>query len=336
MLLAESRTLTKIDTLDVGFADDLFLSAVSFETRCRAGIERMSDSYQVKNAVLIRFKKADQGNREEHYQEMSSRLVWRTPSQRIPDVLWCDKDDALDGDFKLQEYLRKLSPTPARVTVDVTTLTKQYLLVLLRTLRTHLPNATFRVLYTPASYSFSHGRSRMSYGVKYVTPVPFYAGIQHPEKRDLLLLFLGYEGERAVRLWRSVEAERTIAVISYPALRPGGHLPAISNNKTILEMDSSVVEQRKVPAASPEQTIALLEEIHKTYPDWNIMISSLGPKVQTIGIYLFFEHNAHCSSQVLYAPAASYDEKHYTIGSERYTLEYRLLPKSTQSPPAVR
>jgi len=164
----------------------------------------------------------------------------------------------------------------------------------------------------------------MSYGVKYVAPVPFYAGIQQPERRDLLVLFLGYEGERAVRLWRSVEPEHTIAVVSYPALRPAGHLPAISNNKTLLEMDPEVVEQRQVPAASPEETFEFLKEVHLKYPDWNIMISSLGPKVQTLGVYLFFEANPKCTSQVLYAPAASYDEKHYTMAPERFTLEYRL------------
>jgi hypothetical protein len=326
VLLTETRTLTKIANVEVGVPDDLFIGAVSFEARCGACIERLSDSYKVKNAVLVRFKKTDQGAREPHCQQMSERLVWHTGTQKMPDILWCDKDDALDGDFKVHEYLRRLPKLPTLVTMDITTLTKQYLLVLLRTLRTHLPNASFRILYTPASYSFSHGRSRMSYGVKYVAPVPFYAGIQHPEKRDLLLLFLGYEGERAVRLWRSVEPERTIAVVSYPALRPGGHLPAITNNKTLLEMDPAVVEQRRAAAASPEQTFDLLQQVHAEYEGWNIMISALGPKVQTLGIYLFFEHHPTCLSQVLYAPAASYDEKHYTVGTEAYTLEYRLRP----------
>ncbi len=243
---------------------------------------------------------------------------------RLPDVLWCDKDDAMDGHFKLLQYLQSLGHCPRKITLDATTLTKQYLLVLLRTLRRYARDAAFRVLYTPARYSFSQGHAQMSYGVKYVAPVPFFAGIQHPSKQDLLVLFLGYEGERAVRIWRSVEPEFTVAVVANPAFRPAGHLPTIANNRTLLELDESSVEQRQVAAGDPDAVYALLSDVHDRYRDWNIVIASLGPKVQTVGIYLFCERNPQITSQILYASAATYDEKHYTVEAEPYTMEYRL------------
>ncbi len=324
MQLTESRTLTKIGGVDLEVPDDLFIGSVSFESRCTACVQRLSDSYKCGHALLIRFKNAEQGIRDTYSNEMGPALAWHMTTPRLPDVLWCDKDDAMDGHFKLLQYLQSLGSRPKTLTLDATTLTKQYLLVLLRTLRGQLPDAAFRVLYTPATYSFSHGRARMTYGVKYVTPVPFFAGIQQPERRDLLVLFLGYEGERAVRIWRSVEPERTIAIITNPALRPGGHLPAITNNKTLLEMEESVVEQRQIPAGSPDAVYELLRGVHESYPDWNIVVASLGPKVQTLGIYLFFESHPQIGSQILYAPAATYDEKHYTVAAEPYTMEYRL------------
>ncbi len=166
----------------------------------------------------------------------------------------------------------------------------------------------------------------MSYGVKYVAPVPFYAGIQYPERPDLLVLFLGYEGERAVRLWRTVEPEHTIAIVANPAFRPGGHLPTIRNNRTLLELDRSVLEQRQVAAGSPGAVFRLLLQISEQFSKWNVMVSCLRPKVQVLGAFLFFEQYSSFPWQMLYAPAATYDEKRYTIRPEHFTMEY-LLPQ---------
>ena len=324
MEITENRTLQKIGGLDVGVPDDLFIATVSFETRCCSSIQRLSEGYQVNRALLLRFKKPNQGSREEHFREMSTQLVWRTVGQRLPDVLWCEKDDGLDGYFKLVRYLEALPQPPQRITLDITTVTKQYLLLLLRTIRTKLPNAGLQFFTPLRVYSFPQGHTRMSHGVKYVTPVPFYAGIQYPERSDLLVLFLGYEGERAVRLWRTVEPERTIAIIANPAFRPGGHLPTIRNNRTLLELDRSVLEQRQVPAGSPGAVFWLLSQIKEEFRDWNVMVSCLGPKVQVIGAFLFFEQHESLPWQMLYAPAATYDEKHYSVSPEPFTMEYRL------------
>ncbi len=59
---------------------------------------------------------------------------------------------ASTGISSLVSTLDALPEPPRRITLDITTVTKQYLLVLLRTLRAKLPGATVRALYTPARY----------------------------------------------------------------------------------------------------------------------------------------------------------------------------------------
>ncbi len=124
MPLTENRTLRKIGPIDPNKTDDLYIGTVSFERRCCACTSRLSESYHVEHALIIRFKKTEQGLRERHYESMNNDLAWRTSSRRIPEVLWCERDDPIDGQFKLVSFLGTLKQPIERITLDITTLTK--------------------------------------------------------------------------------------------------------------------------------------------------------------------------------------------------------------------
>jgi len=235
-----------------------------------------------------------------------------------PEVLWCDKADPLDGILNFKEFLKSIQEDPKRITIDITAFTKQYLLVLLYFLGKNYPNAAIRTLYTRGRYKYSK-KHPLSWGIKEITTVPFFSFSVHPEKEKLLVLFLGYEGERAFSIYRTLEPDKTVAVIGYPPGYHGADIPSRKFNKYLLDLlpNKDIV---KIPSLDADKTKDFLEEIYEKNKNYNIFLAPLGTKMQTLGIYLslreYFKKQYVPNIQVIYAVPFWYDERHYT--SEDY------------------
>jgi hypothetical protein len=158
-------------------------------------------------------------------------------STGVPDVCLCD----IDRVGYVRGFIQKLTRgiVGGRITVDITTLTKRHLLVILKTLREALPCSTVRLLYTPGIYG---RRVSLSWGVKSIGIVPFFGGMGGGERGPrVLVLFLGYEGERAWAVWKHVEPDRTIAVIGNPPTHPGDDKPSVRAHREILDDSRTTV-----------------------------------------------------------------------------------------------
>lgn len=323
------RKRQNIDTIDRDKPDSIFLSAVSFEKRCVNSSRHLSDSYVTEELILVRYRGAEKDHkRNAHQNELLKNLGSHLGPKEKTTVVHCDKDDAIDGLVKLKEVLRNRDLSQAKITIDITTFTKQYLLVLLKSIRQDYPSASIRILYTPGYYivSPSHPeRSALSWGVKEIKPVPGFLGNCLPWQNDILVLFLGYEGERAFQIKQKLEPKKTIAVLPNPPSYPCADRPTYTLNNRILSRSRDEVEICKADALDPESTRDLLLKLSKKYEDeerYNLIISPLCTKIQTLGILLFFWVKKETNAQVIYSLPFWYNEKKYTSGFPNYVLEY--------------
>ncbi|GAG61551.1 unnamed protein product [marine sediment metagenome] len=210
------RPLEIVTTISSDSPDDLFLTCASFEERCTNSISKLDKNYRTRVALIVRFHGRDRKSRESvqdninYLKGMLTNKLSSTNSQVY--VVDCDKEDPLDGFIKVEEILQseKFVSTNKNITVDISTFTKEYLLVLFNLL--NISKNRVRVLYTRGEQY----DKELSWGVKSVGSVPFYNGYHTSDSKDLLVIFCGYEGHRSYAIWESCEPDKTFAIIGTP------------------------------------------------------------------------------------------------------------------------
>jgi len=261
------RKRQKIDTIEHGMPDSIFLSAVSFEERCLNSSRLLSDNYVTEDFILIRYRGADKDDKRNAYQkELFENLANRSGGEEKGTTIYCDRDDAIDGLVKLKEVLKNLDLSEGRITIDITTFTKQYLLVLLKAIRQDYPSASIRILYTPGYYKVSPShpeKTALSWGAKEIKPVPGFFGNCLPWQDDVLVLFLGYEGERAFQIVQKLEPKKIVAVLPNPPSYPYADRPTYTLNSRILSRSRDEVERCEADALDPESARDLLLKLSK-------------------------------------------------------------------------
>ena len=309
--------------------DSIFLSAVSFEGRCMNSPRLLSGDYLTQEFVLVRYRGTDkEKKRNSHQNELVKTLESHLAENGRGTVIYCDKDDPVDGWVKLSEALAKSNLSNGRITIDITAFTKQYLLVLVNSMREAYPSASIRFLYTPGYYKVSPShpeKSALSWGVKEIKPILGFLGNSVPWQDDVLVLFLGYEGERAFQIMQKLEPKKIVVVLPDPPSYPNADRPTRTLNSRILNRSGGDLEKHKANTVDPESARDLLLQLSKKYEDegkCNLIVSPLCTKMQVLGILLFFWAKKGTKAQVIYASPFWYNEKKYTSGFPNYALEY--------------
>jgi len=298
-----------------GEPDDLYINCISFEER---GLKSLivSEHYRTSHTFIMDFY--------ELYEEKASRRALANRKSIIgtlsenQGLYWgrcllvsCSRSNPLDGRDKLQTVLRSIrEKTPDRtlnITMDISVLTKSYILVFLKELESFWP-INLRVIYTQPAHYFPN---RLTYGIKNIGYVPMFNGNPAPTKPDLLVVSIGFEGERAFALWEHYEPKTTIAIIEGADNQYGAL--AIKLNETLLNQRG--VQRCEVEPRNPEHACGVLENIWQSHRNYNLLVASLGTKLQAVGAYLFTYRNPTARCQVVYATPLGYLDGYYSKGA---------------------
>jgi hypothetical protein len=312
-------------------ADGLFLCSSSFEDRCRrVPLLLPKSNYSSYYSVMFNYYQGEKQNRrffnrEKIYDSLSSITI-KKPVEPID----CDRLNPLEGVEKFIIFLEKNGigmMEGAKITIDISTFTKQYILQLLRDIENYFEEqCSIRILYTEPGIYGRGGFKRLSYGIEDIVIVPRFEGKHMPDCKTALVVFLGYESHRTLAAIEELEPDLVIAVIGDPPYYPKWDEYSLKTHSYLLSMPD--IKIYKMPAREPdavrEGLIRIWNEFSKDYP--NIYISPIGTKLQTIGIYEFARF--HPAVRVIYPIPQGYLENYYTIGYGK-TWEYFLPPKET-------
>ena len=130
--------------------DEVFVVCASFEDRTTAVIDSFSEGYKVSTSFIFKY---DEKN------------------------IICDHHDPLDGLSKFRDLCKSKGVVLEgnNMTIDITTFTKQYLLVLLRFIEKQEPKSV-RLFYSePEDYAIKWDKP-LSYGLIDIVSVPSYGG----------------------------------------------------------------------------------------------------------------------------------------------------------------
>ncbi len=281
---AEVDHLTKLNEYG---PDDLFICCASFEERCLSSVIKMSANYRTNFSII--FVIAEPLYKRQVDTNLNSlKSMLGTKSSKGVFVISCERDSPTEGIGQLKHIWNRCRPrdpeTPF-ITIDISGFTKIYLLQLLQYLIVDLKLGLPRMLHTTQVYL----PTKLTRGVSQITTVPNFFGSVSLDKENVLIMFLGFEAERSLTVWKHFNPARTIALITNPPRN--GNLSylkyAEKNNSHLLSQPS--VELRSIPADNPYAVKKTLENIYNELKgSYNVIVGPFGTKPQVIGLFLFW------------------------------------------------
>ncbi|HJX13082.1 MAG TPA: hypothetical protein VJ377_06085 [Dehalococcoidales bacterium] len=283
--------------------DDLFICCASFEERCLSSPALMGSDFLTKYAIIFT---VEESLYKKQVEKNMFRLQTGLRSKATEGifVISSQRESPVEGVRQMEDILRqcKLNADGGPyITLDISGFTKIYLLELLHYLVTEKGLAMPRLLHTTQRYL----PTRLTRGIEQITTIPHYYGSPALDKPTVLVVFLGFEPERALAVWQQYNPARTIALITNPP-RPGNpdYLKyARQNNAELLARPS--VEVRDVKPDNPYDVKQVLDAIYEEVKDThNMVIGPFGTKPQVVGLFLFGVE--HRKVQVIYSFPATY------------------------------
>jgi hypothetical protein len=289
--------------------DEVFVACASFEDRTTAVASKLSPDYRISTSFVFKYDEKDRtALRDQNFERLVNSLV--PHSENVLPIV-CDHHDPLDGISKIHDLCKakRIALHSRSITIDITTFTKQYLLVLLKFIEKQAPKST-RLFYTePEDYAVKWDKP-LSYGLIDIVSVPSYGGHFSVEKESLLILMLGYEGDRAYAIWERFTPHKTIVAVGRPSFKDywEGRVEEF-NRKLVSKLPRDAVCY--FHTLDPFEVSKNLDNLIERHSDrFNICVSPLGPKPQVVGCYLSVRR--HPDVQIVYAIPKFHEEEYFS------------------------
>jgi len=195
-------------------------------------------------------------------------------------------------------------PKESKALLDITTMPRNIIYCMLHFLGES--KAVYQVVYYPAKKHTNRPTTN---------PLPphtvlQHGGIMYPDKRTLLVVFVGYDQKRLYQLYNCFEPYETIVfAIDNHFTSP----PEDYENYDEEFIEASNIKLMKVDSASENNAFDILSKVltRNVLDKNNVLMCSLGPKIESIGVYKF--HKMNPETALLYAPSKDY-AKDYSTG----------------------
>jgi len=310
--IPEPTKLEKIETIKRGAPDDVFICCGSPEERCKGTIRKRSPNYEANTVFLLRYTNHESQKREQNVKEMKERL--EKVGKIIEIVVDEEKPIPIINDIiqKIEKYATE--PRKPRITIDISTSIKWHLLILLKALDLKNICEKIRFLYTePEDYETDLFQP-LSFGISKIFPIPTYSGNYDFSKDSLLVLLLGYEGDRALALLEEMDPTDCLLLIAKPAYHKEWEGRTEKMNTGII----NVVGKSKIKYVDSRNPVIISQQLHRIlsnqkYSKYNHIISPLGTKPQILGLYLYLSTNPS-NTVLIYGAPLRHNEPFYSRG----------------------
>ena len=169
-----------------------------------------------------------------------------------------NEKDPMFGMSQFRLWIRRLKLSgESVVTVDITGFSTKNTLLLLKNLDELGLWDCLRVIYSePDDYRTDY----LSTGIKEIEVVPGFVNLQSLAKPLLLLIFLGYEGDRAAALVQNIYPNETMLAIPRPPYKQGWDLGPEELNRNLIRI---IGDDRKIDLHSlvPEMVMQTLSNV---------------------------------------------------------------------------
>ena len=294
-------------------SDSLVVTCSSYEDRSTAIVAKLSPRYCAGHAVVFRSSEyAQKGKTPAHFETITRKLQKVTLED--PRAVEFEIDSPISSLRQFEGLCREWneSSSLSDIAVDITTFPRQELLLLLRVLDSFPWRPRIRIFYAePETYATESTGGWLTRGVKSVSSVPGFGGIQEPGKKKLLVLFLGHEEERAAITWKRHQPNMTVTILPNPSYRHELDGIAAKQQELFFTRLANTKPHPGVPALGIDQSEEAVVDLWDKYHDTHyLVVAPLGTKIQTLGIFRATRKKP--SIQITYAVPSIYNFKSYS------------------------
>lgn len=276
---------------------DLYVTSAGFEERSVGAIQLISNWMSIKESIIVLYEIDEQqlfeGN-QRNLEKIQNFLI--DMGNEYPLVL---KSNPSSID-KFREIISNKLTKTKRILIDITSFTRLYLYTLLYTLRENEVNAD--LLYTePSNYTMNFTK-----GLEKIIIHPLMPGIPDQSKKILMIMFLGWEIQRAASVIEEFNPDSLITI----AEQSDDSYREIWNSVTIKECEKVIAQSEflRIKSLRPDIAIYKLEELYNQYHNkYDICVLNIGPKVHCLAIAQFAF--LHPDVQVLYPKPYMWKQK---------------------------
>jgi len=297
---------------DVQKPDDFFITTASYEERCLGSLKLMTEDYKSKYIYIIKYEGKEN---DENYKKMKSIL------KHHGEIITYDINPMFPL-FQIsnvvKDIIKNKRNNDINIKIDITTFIKWNFLVFLKMLYETKLLHNVTIYYTePISYETNLFQP-LSFGLKEIFPIPFFYGNYDFSKENLLIIFLGYEGHRALSLYEKIEPEECILLIADPPYWPEWKGIAEELNKSLINLLGEI-NLKKIDSRNPIKVCESLKSIlsRTSYKKYNHLISPLGTKPQTLGLFYYFHKYNPENTILTYTAPLRYNALFYSKGIGR-------------------
>lgn len=292
----------------------ILITCSSHERRCRGFLQQLG-SWRPVHAILFHYDD-DNPKREENHRSMESYL--HSVSVSHSTLQFTEANAAKSLRDNMQRLREVVAASDVPLVVDISVFTKRHLLMMLRWLDDEGFWKRLVVVYTePEDYDVSECIP-LSFGLASLQQIPGFSGCPDLSRPVYLVLFLGYEGDRALAVYEHVQPMRTTLVIPHPPYKPSWVGRTEKFNAELLTLVGQRLTEKVDPIdpdASKAALVALLGDGHKR-GDHAKIVCPLGTKPQTLGIYDYIRECADPPA-VIYAGPLRHNHEFFSHGVGR-------------------
>ena len=288
---------------------------------------QLDEEYRAETCFIIKYSGHKNDEREKNISEIRSALDKVGRAEEIE----FDEDEPIPLIRNLCERIESLieNKKNSTVTIDITTPIKWHLLIFLKFLNTTGCNVRF--VYTePKDYVTDLFQS-LSFGIKEIFPIPTYYGSYDFSKGDFLVLMLGYEGNRAMALYDSIDPSDCLLLVADPPYHPEWKGRTEEMNQEIIGI-AGRNKIRYLDSRNPIKVACQLRNIltEEKYSEYNHIISPLGTKPQILGLYAYLSLYSNKTIVQYGAPLRRNDLFYSTGIGKTWELPFKKLDKNTR------
>lgn len=311
--------LTELNST-IDFIDYSLIGSVSFDDRSRTIASKL-DNDKILNTIFFHnqiVSHSISGKRKLAHIEALKEIL----GSKL-ELLVISKDDPIKLSESLFKGIKNIwSTTSNNIVVDITTFTREALLILVKIFATLYDGKKKIIfLYNPAQeYSYNEKESDkkwLSKGIRDTRTVLGFPGRFKPTNKLHLIIIVGYEYEKAKKLIDIYEP--SLLTLAIPSAEESinkdvYNICALKYEDLLKIYDSSAILKLPVSGKDPIKTKEILQIHIKKNEGYNHVIAPLNNKISTLGCALVALKNN--TIQLCYTRASIYNVNGYSLASD--------------------
>lgn len=328
--IVEPMDLDKIETMQNDKPDDIFICCGSPEERCKGTTIKLASNYKANKVFLLRYTNHESQEREENIKELRERL--QKVGEIIEFIIDEEKPIPIINNIvqDLEKHISDLAQP--KINFDISTIMKWHILILLKAIDIKNNFNGFRFLYTEPQDYVTDLFQPLSFGIRQIFPIPTYSGNYDFSKDSLLILLLGYEGDRAMALFEKMDPAVCLLLVPKPAYHKEWEGRTEKMNKEII----NIVGKSRIKYIHSRNPVKVAQQLYdilssSEYSRYNHVISPLGTKPQTLGLYIYLTTNP-VNTVLVYGSPSRHNELFYSRGIGRtWTLPFNKMKQEDKN-----